>query len=205
MSQIKLKHSGGNSVIIAAPDSNPASDRTLKLPSDGDGTILTTNSSVGKILQVKSATKTDTASINSKTFADISDLTVTLITPQSGSKVLVSCDLMLGSEEGNTAAFKLFRDSTAIGVSTQGTGNMTNVTFGAGLKNGNFQFHTASVGYQILDTHGADGSTNVVYKLQWSRQSNSSKTLYINRPAQTDDQSYTLYGTSTITAIEVAA
>jgi len=62
MSQIKLKHSGGNSVIIAAPDSNPASDRTLKLPSDADGTILTTNSSVGKILQVVQATKTDTAS-----------------------------------------------------------------------------------------------------------------------------------------------
>ena len=205
MSQIKLKHSGGNSVIIAAPDSNPASDRTLKLPSDGDGTILTTNTAVGKILQVKSATKTDTASINSKTFADISDLTVTLITPQSGSKVLVSCDLMLGSEDGNTAAFKLFRDSTAIGVSTQATGNMTNVTFGVGLDSGNFVFHAASVGYQILDTHGADGSTNVVYKLQWSRQSNSSRTLYINRSHQTDDQSYTLYGTSTITAIEVAA
>ena len=48
MSQIKLLHSGGNGVIISAPDSNPASDRTLKLPSDGDGTILTSNSSVGK-------------------------------------------------------------------------------------------------------------------------------------------------------------
>ena len=55
MSQIKLKHSGGNSVIIAAPDSNPASDRTLKLPSDGDGTILTTNSSVGKVVAQKFA------------------------------------------------------------------------------------------------------------------------------------------------------
>ena len=44
MSQIKLKHSGGNSVIIAAPSSTPAADRTLLLPSDGDGTILTTNS-----------------------------------------------------------------------------------------------------------------------------------------------------------------
>ena len=204
MSQIKLLHSGGNGVILAAPASNPAADRTLTLPGDADGTILTSNSATGKILQVKSAIKTDTASINSKTFADISDLTVTLITPQSGSKVLVSCSLMIGSEDGNTAAFKLFRDSTAIGVSTQGTGSMTNVTFGVGLKSGNFEFHTASVGYQILDTHGADGSTNVVYKLQWSRQSNSSRTLYINRPAQTDNQSYTLYGTSTITAIEVA-
>ena len=64
MSQIKLLHSGGNGVSIVAPDSNPASDRTLKLPSDGDGTILTTNSSVGKILQVVSDSKTDTASNN---------------------------------------------------------------------------------------------------------------------------------------------
>ncbi len=32
MSQIKLKHSGGNGVIIAAPSSNPAADRTITLP-----------------------------------------------------------------------------------------------------------------------------------------------------------------------------
>ena len=62
MSQIKLLHSGGNGVSIVAPDSNPASDRTLKLPSDGDGTILTTNSSVGKILQVVSTNVTATSS-----------------------------------------------------------------------------------------------------------------------------------------------
>ena len=44
MSNIKLVHSGGNSVSITAPDSNPASNRTLKLPSDADGTIVTTGS-----------------------------------------------------------------------------------------------------------------------------------------------------------------
>jgi len=42
MSQIKLKHSGGNSVIIASPSSNPASDRTITLPSDADGTLART-------------------------------------------------------------------------------------------------------------------------------------------------------------------
>ena len=45
MSSIKLKHSGGNSVIIAAPSSNPASDRTLTLPSDADGTIVSKDAS----------------------------------------------------------------------------------------------------------------------------------------------------------------
>ena len=42
MSQIKLKHIGGDGVIIAAPSSNPASDRTITLPSDADGTLART-------------------------------------------------------------------------------------------------------------------------------------------------------------------
>ena len=44
MSQIKLKHSGGNGVIIAAPSSNPASDRTITLPDlTADATMATVN------------------------------------------------------------------------------------------------------------------------------------------------------------------
>ena len=31
MSSIKLKHSGGNGVLISAPDTNPTADRTVKL------------------------------------------------------------------------------------------------------------------------------------------------------------------------------
>ena len=46
MSQIKLVHSGGNSVIIAAPSSNPASDRTLTLDGSADGTILSSASTL---------------------------------------------------------------------------------------------------------------------------------------------------------------
>tara|TARA_R100000655_G_scaffold52676_3_gene90507 strand:+ start:1552 stop:2157 length:606 start_codon:yes stop_codon:yes gene_type:complete len=157
----------------------------------------------GKILQVKSATKTNTASTSSATYSDISDLTVTLTTPQSGSKVLVSCDLMIGSVDNNYAGFKLFRDSTALSVSTQATGNQSNTTFGVGLR-ADFHFRTQSVGYQFLDTHGADGSTNVTYKLQWAGLY-LSQAVYINRPQQTDNDTYTLYGTSTITAMEVAA
>ena len=40
MSAIKLPHASGNSVSIAAPESNPAADRTLYLPSNADGTIV---------------------------------------------------------------------------------------------------------------------------------------------------------------------
>tara|TARA_R100001079_G_C4436146_1_gene146510 strand:- start:283 stop:1476 length:1194 start_codon:yes stop_codon:yes gene_type:complete len=43
--QIKLKHASGNGVIISAPSSNPAADRTLTLPSDADGVIAKTDAS----------------------------------------------------------------------------------------------------------------------------------------------------------------
>ncbi len=47
MSSIKLKHSGGNSVSIAAPSSNPAANRTITLNDNyaGDGSFVTANSS----------------------------------------------------------------------------------------------------------------------------------------------------------------
>tara|TARA_R100001198_G_C5175363_1_gene174317 strand:+ start:21 stop:731 length:711 start_codon:yes stop_codon:yes gene_type:complete len=47
MSQIKLKHSSGNGVILAAPASNPASDITFKLPqADGSANeVLKTDGS----------------------------------------------------------------------------------------------------------------------------------------------------------------
>lgn len=50
MSSIKLKHSGGNSVSISAPSSNPASDKTITLPNDESGQIITSDRS-GTTLQ----------------------------------------------------------------------------------------------------------------------------------------------------------
>lgn len=43
MSSVKLKHASGGAVSITAPESNPASDRTLYVPSNADGTLLTTS------------------------------------------------------------------------------------------------------------------------------------------------------------------
>ena len=47
MSSLKLLHSGGNGVIISAPSSNPAANRTITLNDNyaGDGSFVTANSS----------------------------------------------------------------------------------------------------------------------------------------------------------------
>ena len=50
MSSIKLKHASGNGVIISAPSSNPASDKTITLPNDESGQIITSDRS-GTTLQ----------------------------------------------------------------------------------------------------------------------------------------------------------
>ena len=43
MSNIKLVHSGGNSVSISAPSTNPSSNRTLTVDGSGDGNIVPSN------------------------------------------------------------------------------------------------------------------------------------------------------------------
>lgn len=122
MSQIKLVHTGGNAVIIAAPSSNPASDRTLTLPSDADGTVLSsastldatklsgnlpalngsalTNISGGKILQVVEAASSTTVS----TSAGEVDLITVSITPASSSnKVMVFVTFSGQAEPGTNS------------------------------------------------------------------------------------------------------
>ena len=132
MSQIKLLHSGGNGVSIVAPDSNPASDRTLKLPSDGDGTILTTNSSVGKILQVKQTVKTDkfTVSANASNFFDITGLSVDITMTSASNKVLVFFTATWTGVSGQRGSFRIRRGSTDIGVGDT-RGNRTRAFFGS--------------------------------------------------------------------------
>tara|TARA_B100000282_G_scaffold261623_1_gene210672 strand:+ start:227 stop:823 length:597 start_codon:yes stop_codon:yes gene_type:complete len=198
MSSIKLTaDSGGGTFEIKAPSSS-GNTRVLTLPDTGNITLHG-----GKILQVQSLTKDTANSTNSSSYVD-TGLTVTLTTPQSGSKVLITCDLQFGAQNNSYGAFQLLRDSTAIGRGTQATGNSINVTFGAGSGQDNDQYRVRTVSYSILDTHGADGSTNVTYKLQWASVYQSYY-IYLNRPNNVDNQSYNMFGSSTITAMEIAA
>ena len=200
MSQIKLLHSGGNGVIIAAPDSNPASDRTLKLPSDGDGTILTTNSSVGKILQVKQTVKTDkfTVSANASNFFDITGLSVDITMSSANNKVLVFFTATWTGVSGQRGSFRIRRGSTDIGVG-DARGNRTRAFFGSIQTSSNNQ--CMPVAGQFLDTPSSGTHT---YKLQVGGESGVG-TLTINANQSDGDGNDKFVGISTITVMEVAA
>jgi len=101
MSQIKLKHSGGNSVIIAAPSSNPASDVTLKLPqadgsaneflkTDGSGNLAFAAAGGGKVIQYKYAQSNTSVETTSTSYQNLSASFSVAITPTSASNLLVA-------------------------------------------------------------------------------------------------------------------
>ena len=203
MSQIKLLHSGGNGVIIAAPDSNPASDRTLKLPSDGDGTILTTNSSVGKILQVQQTVKTDTTSRGGSSGTDalaaIPGLSVDITPSATSSKIYVVVNIKQGSLSSVWIKYQLQRDSTAIYLGDTASGKISCTNFS--YPQNDYGFFNISENF-LDTTHNS--TSQLTYQVYWGVRSDSGRIGYINRTGY-DAGSYAPRGASSITAIEVAA
>jgi len=202
MSQIKLKHSGGNSVIIAAPSSNPASDRTLTLPGDADGTILTTNSSVGKLLQTIMVEKTDTASHSAgSTVQDISGMTVNITPSSTSSKILVTSTVQICATTGGYSfALYLMRDSTNLSIG-DASSNRTRATFG-GLSNANNDYDLRPFTISYLDSPNT--TSQVTYKWRWNNPYHSTA-MYLNRPEGFADGSYSVMTSSNIIVQEVAA
>ena len=136
MSQIKLLHSGGNGVILAAPTNNPASDVTFKLPqADGtSGQALTTNASGqlafatvagGKVLQTVYGTTGSQVFNYTATLAD-TGLTATITPSATTSKILVIVSQAWMARKTNAGYaggnILIFRDSTQI-TSRTGTSN----------------------------------------------------------------------------------
>ena len=202
MSQIKLLHSGGNGVILSAPDSNPASDRTLKLPGDANSTVDTL-SRAGNILQVVSTAKTDTTSTTSLiTFVDISGMSVSITPSSSSNKILVIVDMRLGVNENRNVAYRIMRGSTAIyigdaaGSRTRGTGSIRLMS--------DAKYDMQSETAVFLDSPSTTSATT--YKVQWCHTfGGSSDGCYLNRPHTESDNDDRVRGASSITVQEVAA
>ena len=201
MSQIKLLHSGGNGVILAAPSSNPAADRTLTLPGDADGTIATT-ANAGKILQVIQTVKKNRQTINSTTLVDITGMSVSITPSSASNKVLVNYSLVVFSN-AVYYALRLLRDSDStifIGDENPGATSQNRASFGS---------YDSS--YVIADTiaqsflDSPNTTSAITYKLQAYSPYSSAYTIGINSGVVLDNYSYMNNCVSTITAMEVAA
>ena len=197
MSSIKLKHSGGNGVIIAAPSSNPLSDRTLTVPSNADGTILTTtNPKAGNIIQVVHTKKTDAFTTTSQTYVDL--MTATITPSVNSNKILIRYGVNGGTGgDVNHPYITIFRDSTDIGQA-DAAGNRSRASSVINTQDQSTHFY----GNEVLDSPSSTSA--IVYRIK-VRTSNTSTAFFNRSGRDTDLVAYDGRTTSFVTLMEVAA
>lgn len=152
----------------------------------------------GSVLQVVSATKTDTFSTSSTTFVDVTGYSVSITPISSTSKILIICNLTATAIAGAfSVQGRLMRNSTPIAVG-DASGTRTQASFmWEGGQEANFGIATT-----FLDSPATTSATT--YKIQ-VRTNSGANTTYVNR-AQTDLDSVAYARTaSTITVMEIAA
>jgi hypothetical protein len=199
---VVLNGSVSGSCTITAPSA--AGTTTLTLPTTS-GTIVTSASSLtasqmptGSVLQVVSATKTDTASVGSSTFADITGLSVSITPSSASNKILVIASINISWSNGVTkTGARLMRDSTAIAVADT-AGSRTRTTGATYIQIENYTPFNISANY--LDSPSSTSA--LTYKWQFSALDNAG-TVYVNRASVDTDSASTPRTVSSITVMEI--
>ena len=86
-------------IIVDAIRNSSASSDGITLSSDGKVTFP--NTSTGKLLQVKTTTKTDHFTSTSASWVDITGLSVDMTLSNSSNKILMRYDVMVGANFWN--------------------------------------------------------------------------------------------------------
>lgn len=150
----------------------------------------------GSVLQVVSATKTDTfSSSTANVFTDISGLNVSITPTSTSSKIMVFVSVQ-GVNGGTNAYFRLVRNSTAVGVGDT-SGSRSSVSSSNVFPDNANSMKGSS--FQFLDSPSTTSATT--YKVQFITDGN---TTYINRTPNDVDALYTGRSQSTITLMEIA-
>ena len=205
---IVLQGSTSGSVTLQEPA--VAGTTVLTLPAVS-GTILTTASSgqsipkaalpTGSVLQVVQTVKSDTFSMSSSTFADITGLSVSITPTSSSSKILVLFSTTLGilPTTAYSAGVRLLRGSTSIYI---GDASGSRIRASGWVWNATSAYNMYVLSGSFLDSPATTSSTT--YKLQ-AASGYSGQTLSINRDPMNADADYTGLVPSQITLMEIAA
>jgi len=118
----------------------------------GDGSGLT-GVSAGKVLQVITANKLDTFSSTSRTFVDVTGLSVQITPSSTSSKILVTGSLVC-SASNHWVFARLMRDSTQVLTPSGSLGNRTTANFGFGT------YQASTYMPQTLPIHALDSPSS---------------------------------------------
>ena len=171
MSSIKLTaDSGGGTFEIKAPSSS-GNTRVLTLPDTGNATVLTTDTNVGKVLQIVQNHSNTRFQTSSTTFvASVHDVTITPIA--ANSKFLVNFVGLVNSDGTNQRIFvDVYRSvagGTATGLAPQGSNTTTGAGDSAGFM-GSIRADSsrlqAPMNLQYLDSPSYSLGNAIVYTL----------------------------------------
>jgi hypothetical protein len=158
----------------------------------------------GSVLQVVSATKTDTFSTGSQSpnWVDITGLSVNITPTNSSNRIFIQAYISIGSSAAQLQYFRIVRNSTAICIG-DAAGSRVQSTFAWYYGNGDTTSHIGAIPITFVDSPATTSATT--YKVQMCTQ-NSGGTSYVNR--NNADSDSVIFGTrtaSTITVMEIAA
>lgn len=168
------------------------------LTSNGTAWTSTAPAAGGKVLQVVSTIKTDTFTMASGTYADITGLSVDITPASSSNRILVFASVNhVGTTLTSASGIRLVRNSTAIAV---GAAAGSRIQTSGGAAYGNYGVTLTNETVHFVDSPATTSSTT--YKIQIRVYGS---TAYVNRSqVDSDDQAY-YRGASTITVMEIAA
>ena len=148
------------------------------------------------VVQVKSATKTDTFTTSSTSFVDLTGVSVSITPTSASNKILVLATLDIGNDPAsNSVQAQIVRDSTAIGIG-DAAGNRTRAT-SSGNAGGTSNAQSVSVNF--LDSPATTSATT--YKIQV--RATVANTVSVNRAFSDTDTASRPRTISTITVMEV--
>ena len=196
MSSIKLTaDSGGGTFEIKAPASS-ANTRVLTLPDTGNYILG------GRILQVVSATKTDTQTFTTAGNHDITGLSVSITPSSASNKILIIYTVNVGPTEGGySAGVTIVRDSTEIFIG-DAAGNRRQVSTFTSISNtgGGTDYNLVNANGTHLDSPNTTSATT--YKMIAGNF--HSQNLHINRSRIDSNSDVVSRTASSITVMEVA-
>ena len=192
--EIALQNNGTTIATVSSTGIAMAAGKTLT----GDAI------SNGKILQVISATKTDTQSITARglPLTDVVGLSISITPSATSSKILVLANINLGANQRYTGVV-LYNGSTALCI---GDSSGSRQPISAGIAN---SAATNDI-YQVFPTainflHSPSSTSAQTYKIGAGQvYSSGTGTVYVNRSSNDGNAAYISRTASTITVMEVA-
>ena len=165
-----------------------------------DGAVTGIKHGAGSIIQVVQTVKTDTDSTSSKTFSNISGLSVNITPISSSNKVLLIADLSFGGPITNTHAIRFSRGATAIYIADVASNRIRGSISLGGVGGYNYEQRTL----QKTFLESPNTTSEVSYHIQW--RIGNSGTFWLNKSARdTDLADYDGRSASSFTLMEVAA